>query len=129
MSQNKSSGLSTGQTRVFYVLYLALSAVGLWHMRLSATAAFLGPTFEKIAKIDDWQLPDSKITLRRHYTGIKACDELLSFFVAAFLPAASGWNAGMKAQLGYFLLSFAPLVATWSVESVRTRNRWTVITL
>lgn len=71
--------------------------------------------------------PGSDVRLRTVYTGISTIDYGLRFLVAAFLPGAAGWDKNSQIQQIYFLLSFFPIIALWSVEAGRTRNAGSLI--
>ena len=122
-------GLSGSQRRFFYVAYSLLALGAAYFMRISPTSLHSGTYFEDISKGGDWYFPGTKVSLRRDYTGVASIDTGLAFLVAAFTPASSGWTPVMRLQLLYFLLNFTAVIATWAVESERTRNSWATITL
>jgi hypothetical protein len=77
----------------------------------------------------DFLYPGRATIMRRYYTGVAAIDALLSVLVTAFIAGPAGWNRGIQVQQAYFLISFFPVIATWSIESVRKRTGWALISL
>ncbi|ETN46470.1 uncharacterized protein HMPREF1541_00655 [Cyphellophora europaea CBS 101466] len=124
MATPTSSGLRWSLT----IVYCGLSAVALYYIRLGPTSTAVGKHFEKIYEGAEKPFPGRDTVLRRHYTGIKACDEFASMLVAAFLNGPAGWVEGIRLQQAYFLLSFTAVLAAMSVESARKRNTWASIT-
>lgn len=120
--------LTSLQRKCFYAAYVAIAAAGTYYLRLSEVSLHAGKYFAEVSKGGDWKFPGTEVILRRTYSGIGPVDGFLSFLVAAFMPAASGWTPGQLLQLIYFLLSFTPFVAISSIESVRSRNVGGLIT-
>jgi hypothetical protein len=102
------------------VSFLSLSLLALKEMRLSPAAAAVSDPLE--AAVRSLTIPHTKHRLRDKYTGIRPLDFGLRFLVTAFLPGVAGWDRGFQAQQIYFLVSFFPIIAIWSVEAGRERS-------
>lgn len=110
-------------------IYACFAAIAAYYIHLSPAAEITNSCMEEIMQGGDWHFPGQKVLLRRHYTGIPAVDFAASFLVAVFTHGAAGWTRGIRLQQGYFLLQFFPVIAAWSVESIRKRNGWSIVTL
>lgn len=107
--------------------FLAASAFALRHMVFGPAAVAANDDFAVIAQNEDYHFSANGVKLRRGYTGIRALDSGLSFLVAAFLPGAAGWDRNFQLLQAYFLFSFFSVLAIWSIEAARTRNKSRVI--
>lgn len=116
------------QRWIFTLVYILLSAVGLYGLQFSPNTKSVDKHMQELMKGGEWRFPGQDTILRRHYTGIGPVDFGASFLVAAFFHGAAGWTKGIQLQQGYFLLQFFAVLTAWSVESVRTKNGWAVIT-
>jgi hypothetical protein len=108
-------------------LFLFASAVAHYYMHMGPAAIAATDSFTIVAEAKEFYFPDNSFLLRRNYTGVHAIDMGLSFLVAAFLPGAAGWDRNFQLLQAYFLFSFFSLIAVWSVEACRTRNKGRVI--
>jgi len=107
------------------LLFISMSLLATKEMRLSKESISLGEPIAAAAST--LSFPDNGHPLRASYTGIEPVDAGLRFLVAAFLPAAAGWDKGSQIQQIYFLISFFSVVSVWSIESTRNNNArgWT----
>jgi hypothetical protein len=124
-----STSTSVTQKWVFTVIYIVFAAIATYYIHFSRAPKVTNFYIEQVLKGGDWQFPGQETILRRRYTGNKYIDIAASFFVAVFTHGAAGWTKGIKLQQAYFLLQFTPVIATWSVESARKRNAWSLIAL
>lgn len=66
--------------------------------------------------------------LRQVYTGLGAVDLILKVIVTIFLPAVANFSTPEQPlQVLYFLASMMPIIAIWTVEGFRPRNKWTLL--
>ncbi|KAJ5841870.1 hypothetical protein N7534_011700 [Penicillium rubens] len=66
--------------------------------------------------------------LRQVYTGLGPVDLILKILVTIFLPAVSNFSTPEQPlQVLYFLASMMPIIAIWTVEGFRPRNKWTLL--
>ncbi|KAJ5195989.1 hypothetical protein N7449_006468 [Penicillium cf. viridicatum] len=66
--------------------------------------------------------------LRQVYTGLGAVDIFLKVIVTIFLPAVANFSTPEQPlQVLYFLASMMPIIAIWTVEGFRPRNKWTLL--
>jgi hypothetical protein len=124
--------MASTRNALFSVTYLVLSFAAFYYMRLTpegkSTGKFLEPLFTHPSA--DFHHPSHhEIIIRRHYTGIKPIDAFLSLLVTAFLAGPAGLNEVVRVQQINFLISIVPVLVVFSIESVRTRNAWSLITL
>ncbi|KAF1851044.1 uncharacterized protein K460DRAFT_302760 [Cucurbitaria berberidis CBS 394.84] len=100
--------------------FTVLSLAAAWSMRISALLNNVPVGFDKL--IETGALPNGT-RFKKHYTGIKPLDEMLSFLVAAFLYGPTGWNEVFYWQQLHFLVQITAIVAIMNVEACRERNR------
>ncbi|KAF2812035.1 uncharacterized protein BDZ99DRAFT_259997 [Mytilinidion resinicola] len=112
-----SRGWSGYFAAIFFVSLPAL-AVQLMHLSDAATALAELPFQDVVTSLT---FPN-KQPLRERYTGIEPLDLGLRFLVAAFLPAAAGWDPGYEIQQIYFIVSCLAIIAIWAVEAGRKGN-------
>lgn len=61
-------------------------------------------------------------------TGLRPVDLILKILVTIFLPAVSNFSTPEQPlQALYFLASMMPIIAIWTVEGFRPRNKWTLL--
>jgi hypothetical protein len=102
------------------IFFLSLSILAAKEMRLSEAASAISEPNEAV--VNSLAFPDNKYRLQKTYVGIAPLDFGLRFLVVAFLPGVAGWDRGFQIQQMYFLVSFFPIIAIWSVEAGRKRN-------
>lgn len=102
------------------IFFLSLSILAAKEMRLGEVASAMSEPIEAVVK--SLAFPDNKYRLQETYVGIAPLDFGLRFLVVAFLPGVAGWDRGFQIQQMYFLVSFFPIIAIWSVEAGRKRN-------
>lgn len=112
---------------LFTLLFLFLSLLATYSMRLSLPVTAVSLPLETAVRT--LRFPSTNFPLRERYTGILPLDFGLRFLVTAFLPGVGGWDPKFQIQQLYFLLSFWPVIAIWSIEAGRRggkgRRRWT----
>ncbi|KIX06405.1 uncharacterized protein Z518_04381 [Rhinocladiella mackenziei CBS 650.93] len=106
-------------------IFLLLSLLATYLLRVMPITSGVSEKMEYIAKTA--RFPEQGIPLRTTYTRIPPLDKGLSFLVAAFLHGAAGWDRGFYVLQVYFLISFFPVIAIWTVESCRRRNSLALI--
>ncbi|KAF1837895.1 hypothetical protein BDW02DRAFT_518089 [Decorospora gaudefroyi] len=102
------------------VLFAALSALGLYTMRISPVLNDLPVGFLDV--VETGVLPNS-MSLKKDYTGIKLVDETLALLVGAFVYGPTIWNEPFYWQQIHFLSQITALIAIMNVEACRERNR------
>ncbi|PGH17463.1 hypothetical protein AJ79_01063 [Helicocarpus griseus UAMH5409] len=95
-------------------VFFALSALGYWSMHIWAMGVGASLLFEKIRVIP--------------FTNNESLDQTLSLFPPQFGAGNKGLSAGHSALQMYFLISLFPLIALYTVESVRKRNSFNLLT-
>ncbi|KAI2723169.1 hypothetical protein DTO039G3_1544 [Penicillium roqueforti] len=116
---------------LLYAAYFLLAWLG--HRQLSAairangTMGFVRQSIQN----QSVQLPGGiEAPLRQVYTGIRPVDLILKVMVAIFLPAVSNFSKPEQPfQVLYFLGSMMPIIAIWTVEGFRPRNKWTLLAI
>jgi hypothetical protein len=106
---------------LFALVFTILSICAVYAIRIASIQSGIAEKMELITTVN--RFLEHPLPLRTTYTGIAPVDQGLSFLVAAFMNAASGWDAGFFVFLGYFLFSFFAVLAIWAIESCRERNR------
>lgn len=121
---------STQPKWLYNAIYLVLSGIALYHMRLGPSSQLTGTHLEPLlsGNIPRFTYPGHPdIIIRKRYTGIGALDGLLSMLVAAFLAGPARFKEHIFVQQVNFLVNFAPVLVFFSMESIRGRNRWSPI--
>lgn len=72
-------------------------------------------------------LGETEAPLRRVYTGLRPLDAILQTMVTFFLPVLASSRPEHVLQTLYFLATMAPLIAIFTVEGFRSRNKWTLL--
>jgi hypothetical protein len=68
--------------------------------------------------------------LRQVYTGLRPLDLILQTLVTFFLPVLADTSSpAAPLQTLYFLASMVPIIAIFTVEGSRPRNKWTLVAL
>jgi hypothetical protein len=113
----------------YFALYLCLSAVALYYMRLGPVSKSTGVHLETLiaGTAVNFTYPGRNLAIRQHYTGVKGIDGFLSVLVTAFLAGPMGFKKHIQLQQMNFLASWTAVLVVWSVESVRRRNGWSLI--
>jgi len=106
---------------------MLLSLLATYFIRVAATASGVSDKMETIIRLS--RFPDHETPLRTVYTGIALLDQGFAFLVAAFIHGTAAWDRGFHVLQIYFLISLFPILAIWSVESCRKRNRLSLISL
>jgi hypothetical protein len=101
------------------LFFLAVSSIAVKEMRLGVAQEAIFPHMERIVTTSKL---DNGTPLRTEYSGNKYLDTGLQYLVAAFMPGVGGLDTSFQIQQIYFLVSFFPVLAIWSVEAGRRRN-------
>lgn len=71
---------------------------------------------------------DIDLPLRQVYTGLQPIDRIMQSLVTVFLPTVANTSRPEQLlQCLYFLASILPMLAIFTVEGYRPRNRWTFV--
>lgn len=71
---------------------------------------------------------EASVPLRQVYTGLQPIDRILQSLVTVFLPTVANTSRPEQPlQSLYFLASLLPILAIFTVEGYRPRNRWTLV--
>lgn len=110
---------------LLYVVFAVLAVVASWllsgALRTNGTLALVREA------IVNGQIDSLNGDLRRYYTGISSIDKILVILVTIFLPAISSNRQEQPLQLLYFLASMLPLIAIFTIEGYRQKNKWSLI--
>ena len=112
--------------RVAAATFIGLSILATYEMRFTPSSPGWGEKFTDI--VDSMRFPEQpELAIRSRYTSIPTLDYGLQFLVAAFLPGAAGFTKEFQVLQAYFLISFFPIIAIYSVEAGRRGNKraWT----
>ena len=112
--------------RVAVTTFVGLSILATYEMRFTPAAPGWGQNFADI--VDSMKFPEQpELAIQSRYTSITSLDYGLRFLVAAFLPGAAGFAKEFQVLQAYFLVSFFPIIAIYSVEAGRRGNKraWT----
>lgn len=101
-------------------LYAALSAIGLYTMRI--LTSMTGTPVGFMEMLQSSTFPDGS-PIKKDYTGIPSFDIGLASLVAAFVPGPARWNEAFYWQQIHFLVQIAPVIAVMNVEACRGRNQ------
>lgn len=105
---------------LFGLLFFISSVLAVYALHIVSAQTGISDKMDKI--IATHRYSEHILPLRTTYTGLTPIDGLLSFLVAAFMNAVSGWDPGFWVFLIYFLISYFSIVTAWAVESCRERN-------
>ncbi|KIV89230.1 hypothetical protein PV10_08814 [Exophiala mesophila] len=130
VTNNNTSRLSPPPSRgvagwLFAIAYLICSVLAFFEIRYAAVKTGLADDIATI--VETRRLIDRDVPLRSSWTGIASLDEGISTLVAAFIAGPTGWDKGFQLHMFYFLVSFFPVIAIWTVESVRKGNKGALI--
>jgi hypothetical protein len=100
--------------------FALMAAAGAWFMRIYSFLNGAPVGFNDI--IAAGEHPNG-LRIKKHYTGLTALDEGLSFLVTAFIPGSAGWNEAWYWQQVHFLIQLTPIIAMMNVEACRGRNK------
>ncbi|KAI0024328.1 hypothetical protein F4780DRAFT_726859 [Xylariomycetidae sp. FL0641] len=105
------------RTLLYAALFLALSLGSAWLSKIEPARHGVPAGF-----------PDSLLPhLRTRLTGLAPLDAVLRLLVGAFIAGTAGWDDALRLQQAHFLTGLFPLVAVWSVEACRARNKGRLI--
>jgi hypothetical protein len=123
-----TTSIMASSQRYFYVTYAVLSALALYYMRLAPPSVSAGRYLEPLLNgVTPFRYPGRNTIMRTQYTGAKPIDGVLSTLVTAFLAGPAQWRKDIQVQQINFLVSMTSVLVVWSLESVRTGNRWNLI--
>jgi len=118
----------TSRGNISYLLYVAFAVLAVVASWLLSGALRTNGTLALVREaIVNGQIDGSDGDLRRYYTGISSIDRILVILVTIFLPAISSNRQEQPLQLLYFLASLLPLIAIFTIEGYRQKNRWSLI--
>ncbi|KAJ5431308.1 Monooxygenase FAD-binding [Penicillium cf. griseofulvum] len=116
---------------LLYAVYFLLAWLG--HRQLSTAIRENGTIgfVRQAIKSQSILLPGGVETpLRQVYTGLGPVDLFLKVIVTIFLPAIANFSTPEQPlQVLYFLASMMPIIAIWTVEGFRPRNKWTLLAI
>ncbi|CAI7632633.1 unnamed protein product [Penicillium glandicola] len=114
---------------LLYAMYFFLAWLGYRQLgtalRANGTMGFI----RQAIKSQSVLLPGGvEAPLRQVYTGIGPVDLILKVIATIFLPAITNFSTPEQPlQVLYFLASMLPIIAIWTVEGFRPRNKWTLL--
>ncbi|KAK2808447.1 hypothetical protein FQN50_004655 [Emmonsiellopsis sp. PD_5] len=100
--------------RVLAAVFLGFSFVGYWALHIWAMRIGASHLFDKIHIVP--------------YTGVPSIDGFLSLFPPQYAAGNRSLPESHSALQFYFLISFFPMIAIYTVESVRKRNTINLLT-
>ncbi|CAI7666133.1 unnamed protein product [Penicillium palitans] len=114
---------------LLYAAYFLLAWLGYRQLSTALRANGTMGLVRQAIKDQSVSLPGGVETpLRQVYTGIGAVDLILKVIVTIFLPAVANFSTPEQPlQVLYFLVSMMPIIAIWTVEGFRPRNKWTLL--
>ncbi|KAH6994738.1 hypothetical protein EDB82DRAFT_557036 [Fusarium venenatum] len=115
---------SWGATILFTTVFLAISGAASWYQFVFSPSSTSYQVLDAVIK--SAELPDG-VLLKTRWLNVKPIDHVLTLLVGAFYPGAVGYDVGAKLQQSQFLLSYSTCIAFLTVESLRVRNRWTLL--
>ena len=107
--------------------FLALSAIGIYHFQYLPAHLKIPLNFEDILRNKHLNVPYQHISIPQRYTGIQSIDSFIAVYVTAFAHGPLRLDEHAYWQQLYFLVGIFPILAVWTVEANRERNRGTVI--
>ncbi|KAJ5112244.1 hypothetical protein N7532_000289 [Penicillium argentinense] len=118
----------SSRSRFSSIVYILLAALSFLAYQLLFEAGRENGTFSQVREaVINSSIGESGLNLKPSYTGFLPIDRILKTLVAIFLPAVTSSNPEQPLQLIYFLSSMLPLIAVFTVEGYRRKNRWTAI--
>ncbi|KOS47250.1 hypothetical protein ACN38_g1738 [Penicillium nordicum] len=114
---------------LLYATYFLLAWLGYRQLSTALRANGTMGLVRQAIKSHSVPLPGGvEAPLRQVYTGIGAVDLILKVIVTIFLPAVANFSTPEQPlQVLYFLASMMPIIAIWTVEGFRPRNKWTLV--
>ncbi|KAJ5295636.1 hypothetical protein N7508_010457 [Penicillium antarcticum] len=116
---------------LLYTAYVSLAWLGHRQLRTAGTENGTWALLRQALKKGTIpSLGDTEVPLRRVYTGLPSIDLVLQTLVTFFSPAVGNLSRPEQPlQVLYFLASIVPLMAIFTVEGYRPRNRWTLLAI
>lgn len=74
-------------------------------------------------------IPGMDVPLRQDYTGVQSVDRIMQVVVTMFFSTVTSPSPQQVVQIVYFLSTVLPVVAIFTVEGFRPRNKWTLLAL
>ncbi|KAJ5995781.1 hypothetical protein N7481_002758 [Penicillium waksmanii] len=111
-----------------YLLYIVFAAFAVVAFQLLFAAGKVNGTWSLVHEaVISRSIGDLSGSLRESYTGVQSVDKILMTLVSIFLPAITSPRQEQPLQLLYFLSSMLPLIAIFTIEGYRQKNRWSMI--
>lgn len=111
-----------------YALYIVFAILAVAGFQLLFAAAQVNGTLSLVRdSIISGSIGNLDGALRGSYTGVESIDQILVTLVTFFLPTVTSTRPEQPLQLIYFLSSMLPLIAIFTVEGYRQRNRWSLV--
>lgn len=111
-----------------YLLYTIFAALAVVAFQLLFAAGKVNGTWSLVrAAVVNRSIDDLSGSLRESYTGVASIDKILTTLVSIFHPAITSPHQEQPLQLLYFLSSMLPLIAIFTIEGYRQKNRWSMI--
>lgn len=113
---------------ISYVLYIAFVALAVVAFQLLFAAGKVNGTWSLVREaVINRSIGDLYVNLQKSYTGVPSVDRILIALVTIFLPAIASSRPEQPLQLLCFLSSMLPLIAIFTVEGYRQKNKWSLI--
>ncbi|KAI9632360.1 uncharacterized protein MKK02DRAFT_40662 [Dioszegia hungarica] len=124
------AGSKNSSRWIFYLLYLSLSASGIYYFHFSPASQIGARSLNALTSTSaPFAYPDHpNVIIRRVYTGFSVPDSILSCIVTIFLAGPAGFSEHIRIQQINFLLNLGPLALVFSIESIRAK-RWSLAVL
>lgn len=111
-----------------YALYIMFAILAVAGFQLLFVAAQVNGTLSLVRdSMINGSIGNLDGALRGSYTGVESIDKILATLVTFFLPTITSTRQEQPLQLLYFLSSMLPLIAIFTVEGYRQKNRWSLI--
>ncbi|KAJ5356786.1 Monooxygenase FAD-binding [Penicillium concentricum] len=116
---------------LLYAVYFFLAWLGQRQLSTAIKANGTMGFVRQAIKSQSVSLPGGvEAPLRQVYTGVGPIDLFLKVIVTIFLPAITNFSTPEQPlQVLYFLGSMMPIIAIWTVEGFRPRNKWTLLAM
>lgn len=102
--------------------FVLLSATAFYTIQIYPSRYDFDVRFKSV--VDNKNYPEKpEIRIQERYTGIAGFDYGVRFLVTAFLPGVAGFSKEEFILSAYFLISFFPMIAIYSVEAGRHGSR------